>query len=783
MKRFMAQVFVLVVALCVAAGTANAQAVYTSLADGTTVNANLYNSKEDVYLNGGPQNPNGSGFPTGFYYFVVTDPSGAVELSTDNLNCRIAWVSPNGVVSGVNAGTNPGNTGCLHPEGSYNPNNLSTPVKLMPFNNTPNNGGEYKLWFWPIGEGADYKSARGTKTDNFKVRMSTPAPTYSISGMKWLDLANFGVKDVDEAGLGLWTITITANAPTVLPEGYVNTTTTVAVGDAVGTYSFTNLPAGSYTVCETQQAGYEQTFPTTNGGCHIVTITNADVTGIDFGNVTLRSISGKKWSDTNKNGIWDEGEPALAGWTISISGPTPAGYSLTRVTALDPLGYYEFANLRPGTYTICETQQNEYQQTFPTDNGGCHVVTLGTTNVTNKNFGNWERTYEISGKKFYDSKGMGNPADFLAGGLLGWTITIKQGDTVKGTDVTDAAGAYSFEMVAGTYTVCETLQTGYLQSYPNPTVNGGCHTVTVNYQATEAGKLKDFANYIKVGGTKYYDSNNNQQFDPATDAVVSRIQIGVQGCKNEACVDPEGRTAVQYVCTGTDGKWSVVLPEPVLGVKVQEYLPADSLEFGYWEKVLPATNEYSIPLGSGMSNINFLNICYKVTRNTGGYTLGFWSNRNGERIITNNNRLPAINGWPLKKADGTSATPFANYTAFRTWILGATATNMAYMLSAQFAATSLSVLNTPALGGFLIYDPESSNPEAMITVNTALSRAAALLTSCGGLSPCVVTEPGSLRTLMETYKNIFDKLNNNMYEVRERQSTPCANRSAGCPLQ
>ena len=36
-------------------------AIWTSLSDGTTVNANLYDAKEDVYLNGGPQNCGGGG--------------------------------------------------------------------------------------------------------------------------------------------------------------------------------------------------------------------------------------------------------------------------------------------------------------------------------------------------------------------------------------------------------------------------------------------------------------------------------------------------------------------------------------------------------------------------------------------------------------------------------------------------------------------------------------------------------------------------------------------------
>ena len=74
--------------LCFTAGAAIAApvtgAIFTTLIDGTAVNHNIYDLKEDVYLNGGPQ-PNApchaAGIPDGDYYFQVTDPSGKVLLS------------------------------------------------------------------------------------------------------------------------------------------------------------------------------------------------------------------------------------------------------------------------------------------------------------------------------------------------------------------------------------------------------------------------------------------------------------------------------------------------------------------------------------------------------------------------------------------------------------------------------------------------------------------------------------------------------------------------------
>lgn len=150
------------------------QAIFTSLADGTTVNQNIYPSKTSVYLNGGPQNQNANGLLDGFYYFMVTDPSGAQLLSTDSIAARALTVA-NGVVSGV-AGS-----GGTHAVGLFNPNNLSTPVQLIPFDDTPNQGGEYKVWLTPIGAydpnapSSVFGFIRNESlTDNFKVEPTAP---------------------------------------------------------------------------------------------------------------------------------------------------------------------------------------------------------------------------------------------------------------------------------------------------------------------------------------------------------------------------------------------------------------------------------------------------------------------------------------------------------------------------------------------------------------------------------------------------------------------------------
>ena len=141
-----------------------------------------YESKLHVYLDGGPP-PNApissAGLEEGYYVFQVTDPSGAVLLSEDPAKCRVVYVSSQGVITQLVApsqlhglglvpsplsdtidaqGTpchvqDPAD-GVAGPAGRHDVNTDTDHgldggaivVQLMPFLDTPNNGGEYKAW-------------------------------------------------------------------------------------------------------------------------------------------------------------------------------------------------------------------------------------------------------------------------------------------------------------------------------------------------------------------------------------------------------------------------------------------------------------------------------------------------------------------------------------------------------------------------------------------------------------------------------------------------------------
>ena len=158
-------------------------AIFTTLADGTEVNYNIYAAKEDVYLDGGPgpgAPQTAAGLDDGVYVFQVTDPSGKTLLSTDAVQCRQFTV-----MNGIITSTDPSPASCAHVTGTDIDHGATT-IQLLPYNDTPNPGGEYKVWATLVTNYACFPdltqvdcTVRGSKhgfvpgdskTDNFKVR-------------------------------------------------------------------------------------------------------------------------------------------------------------------------------------------------------------------------------------------------------------------------------------------------------------------------------------------------------------------------------------------------------------------------------------------------------------------------------------------------------------------------------------------------------------------------------------------------------------------------------------
>src|SRR4029079_15999857 len=108
--------------------------------------------------------------------------------------------------------------------------------------------------------------------------------------------------------------------------------------DANGAYTFTGLPAGSYSIDYTVSTGYANT------GTRPLPVTltaGQNATGNNFFEQERdASIAGYVYDDINGNGGYESGEPGKSGVTVSLTGGTPD--QGTQTTTTNSNGVYNF---------------------------------------------------------------------------------------------------------------------------------------------------------------------------------------------------------------------------------------------------------------------------------------------------------------------------------------------------------------------------------------------------------------------------------------------------------
>lgn len=296
----------------------------------------------------------------------------------------------------------------------------------------------------------------------------------ALSGVKFEDMDGDGTRDDGEAGLAGWTLYLDADNDGALDEGETSTVT----GED-GAYSFTDLTPGDYVVREVAQAGWLQTQPGGDGARVVTVVSDETATGVDFGNFALAQIGGQKFNDLDADGVKDEGEAGLAGWTIQLDKNGDGSVEATATT--DAYGYYRFTDLGPGSYRVTEVAQAGWLSTGAASHT---VVTTSGADIGGADFAN-VRAASIGGVKFEDVDGDGVRDDGEAG-LAGWTIFLDANgngslDGGELYDVTGADGAYRFDnLLPGAYVVAEVMQDGWTQTSPGVGPSGTAHAMTLS---------------------------------------------------------------------------------------------------------------------------------------------------------------------------------------------------------------------------------------------------------------------------------------------------------------
>ncbi len=358
------------------------------------------------------------------------------------------------------------------------------------------------------------------------------------------------------------------------------------------------------------------------------------------------------------------------------------------------------------------------------------------------------------------------------GDLLGTSLNNNP-QTGQKPVTTDSTGRFvSCYRLYDIVTLPDSSATGFLDT-PNA---GGVYKVWISTDPDFSNDLSKTDNF-RIGGTvppqdvgritirKFYDANTNGVMD------VGEVEV-------------------------LDWKVDLNVREPKLTIATYDLL-ADGAYLAREYNTYPMTNWYStvvtvnnVPTASAatptpqiLNSVNltltspsdnnkvvwFGNVC---TGAGGGLTLGFWSNKNGEKAI---NAMVSAGKDPygvlrylnLRNADDSNFDP-TSFKPLNSWLLNGKAVNMAYMLSVQLAAMQLNVLNGNVVGSSLIYamGTTSANAGGFATVNAVIAEANAALAL-----PYSSPFPGvSVRTYQEALKNALDNANNDRWFV---QSAPC----------
>ncbi len=378
----------------------------------------------------------------------------------------------------------------------------------------------------------------------------------SLAGLVYHDANHNGALDPGEAPIGDVLITLRDDAG--------NTVATQRTGQD-GSYSFTGLRAGSYTIIETQPQGWidgRETLGTVSGTpvgiaandrFEQVTLKWGD-DGVEynFGELLPVSLSGFVYHDRANNGVRDPGDDGLGGVQLQIIPVSTLSVQSAVTVTTNADGYYEATGLSPGEYRIVQSQPAGFQDGWDTAGTVAGQVRGSALNPGDEireillhsgeqgvqyNFGEYQLT-SLSGRvHLSDADGNCFGPEENHPGIAGAVITLldASGATLSQT-ITDAQGNYTFvNLLPGTYSVVEQTPLGLIDGGERAgTVNGttvgrvgGNDFITeITLLSGQHGVGYDFCERApaSLSGNVYHDLANNGVFEPG-DAGIGDVEL------------------------------------------------------------------------------------------------------------------------------------------------------------------------------------------------------------------------------------------------------------------
>jgi SdrD B-like protein len=402
----------------------------------------------------------------------------------------------------------------------------------------------------------------------------------------------------------------------------------------------------------------------------------------------------------------------------------------------------------------------------PPVTGAIYTTDSGCNRVNGNLFASKTDVFVNGGPQHLGSAGLPDGSYYIQ-------VTDPSGAQLLGTSV-GASIPQPVTVVNGAFTSClrlwDVVFQGGVQGYADTTNAGGEYKVWVSTVSTFDNNLTKTDNF-KVGTSSPYagDITGIKFYDANVDGIQQNGELGIAGWRITLFGISNPLFAFYTTTTDANGNFLFDLTDPGT-YGVCEVLPSSSPT---WVNTTPIVVT-GLTLPPTPQTANFGNVCLG---SGGGLTLGFWSNKNGQALITAAD-LCLLDSLNLVNGNGAAFDPVAGCptpsntqisagkTNLRNWLLNATATNMAYMLSAQLAAMELNVQHGFVLGSQIVYAPGTglSSPGGVPGFASITDLMAAANNSLG--SNPNTTAAGSVRTLQEALKNALDKANNNQNFVQ-----------------
>jgi protocatechuate 3,4-dioxygenase beta subunit len=387
----------------------------------------------------------------------------------------------------------------------------------------------------------------------------------AIAGTVLKDTNNDNIGDSPVGGVSLELLDSSGN-PIDSNSSLAGVQPTTTTTNAGGSYSFGNLPPGTYQVRETNLANYQDVSDADAGNPNL--INNINVTagnttsGRDFVDEQLGSITGSVTADTDNN---NSGDANLAGVTLELldSAGNPvlnaSNNPITTTTLAN--GSYSFTGVAPGTYQVRQTNLAGYQNVSDTQGANDNIINLTVTAGATASGNNFvdEQLGSITGSVTADTDNNNSGDANLAGVTL--ELLDSAGNPVLNasnnpiTTTTLANGSYSFTGVApGSYQIRQTNLAGYQNVSDTQGANDNIINLTVTAGATASGNNFVDEQLGSITGQVQSDNDNNG----TADTPIAEVSIELLDASGNPIDSNSSLAGVQPTTTTTaaDGSYS-----------------------------------------------------------------------------------------------------------------------------------------------------------------------------------------------------------------------------------